>query len=248
MKILNCLLLLCLLGQVSHAQARYTSAQVHSHNDYAQVNPFFGAYQLRCGSIEADVFLQNGELMVAHTPFEIRPERTLKSLYLEPLQKEFQHKRGEPLQLLIDLKTASKPTLDTLVSQLRQYRALIAKRSRLKIVISGNMPPPTDFGQYPSWIYFDGRFTQTYSAKELKRVALFSMSFGSVGKWSTNEELSKETQQKALEWVQKAHQQGKKIRFWATPDTPQAWQMLQSLGADWIGTDNPPRVVEFLKN
>ena len=44
---------------------------------------------LDCGicSIEADVVLVNGELLVAHKREEVTPGRTLQSLYLEPLRK-----------------------------------------------------------------------------------------------------------------------------------------------------------------
>ena len=52
----------CLLS----AQSRvYSSVEnVHSHNDYLQNVPFYTAYSARCASIEADVFLVDGELYV----------------------------------------------------------------------------------------------------------------------------------------------------------------------------------------
>ena len=52
----------CLLS----AQSRvYSSVEnVHSHNDYLQNVPFYTAYSTRCASIEADVFLVDGELYV----------------------------------------------------------------------------------------------------------------------------------------------------------------------------------------
>lgn len=224
---------------ISRLWAQVPASSVHSHNDYAQAEPFWGAYNLRCGSIEADVYLQQGELMVAHLPTEIRPERTLAKMYLEPLDTQLQGQKGYPLQLLIDLKTPATATLDTLVSQLQKWPTLTHPNSPIKIVISGNMPTPQDFDRYPNWIHFDGRFTQVYSAAQLERVALMSMSFGNVGKWNSKGPLDATTYQKAVEWVQKAHQMGKKIRFWATPDTPQAWQTLQQMQADWIGTDTP---------
>ena len=40
---------------------------IHSHNDYAQKRPFWGAYEAGADSIEADVFLVDGELLVAHS-------------------------------------------------------------------------------------------------------------------------------------------------------------------------------------
>lgn len=241
------LICLCLIAGILKAQPRYTAAQIHSHNDYQQGNPFFGAYALQCGAIEADVYLQNGELMVAHTPAEIRPERTLTQLYLQPLANQMKQGKNYPLQLLIDLKTAAAPALDTLLSQLRLFPMLTNPANGLKIVISGNMPAPPDFHKYPAWLFFDGRFSTAYSEAELARVALFSMSFLSIGKWDEKEGLKPETRDKINEWTQKAHQKGKKIRFWATPDTPTTWQELQTLGVDWIGTDKPQALADFLK-
>src|ERR1700750_333937 len=44
----------------------YTVANTHSHNDYEQPTPFWMAYQEQFGSIEADIFWLNGQLIVAH--------------------------------------------------------------------------------------------------------------------------------------------------------------------------------------
>ncbi|MDX2147735.1 MAG: phosphatidylinositol-specific phospholipase C/glycerophosphodiester phosphodiesterase family protein [Planctomycetota bacterium] len=57
----------------------------HSHNDYWQTRPLLDALDLGFCSVEADVFLIEGELRVGHDVSECRPGRTLESLYLEPL-------------------------------------------------------------------------------------------------------------------------------------------------------------------
>ena len=36
----------------------------HSHNDYNRTAPFWEAYSQHCTYIEADVFLQDGEILV----------------------------------------------------------------------------------------------------------------------------------------------------------------------------------------
>ena len=239
------------LLSISQLQAQPRSpANGHSHNDYQQVAPFSLAYQAQLGSIEADVFLKNGELFVAHFPMDIKPERSLNLLYLQPLMAVFRQNKGKiyanyPLQLLIDLKTPASPTLDTLVSQLKRYPELL--QSAVKIVISGNMPAPEQFKNYPDWISFDGRLNQTYSAETLPRVALISASFTEFSKWKGEETLLETDRLKLMEAIQKAHSLNKKIRFWATPDTPKTWQTLLDLGADWIGTDKPVKLARFLR-
>ena len=39
---------------------------IHSHNDYARRVPFYQAYAQQVASIEADVFLRDGKLLVGH--------------------------------------------------------------------------------------------------------------------------------------------------------------------------------------
>src|ERR1044071_5134266 len=84
--------------------------RAHSHNDYEHARPLFDALEHGFGSIEADIWLMNGRLLVAHERGGIRPERTLQSLYLDPLRGRVQRNGGRlyagglPATLLIDVK------------------------------------------------------------------------------------------------------------------------------------------------
>src|SRR5260221_9734513 len=97
------------------AQPRtYTVANAHSHNDYENALPFQMAYDEQFGSIEADIFLQNNELIVAHDTHEVLLNRTLDKLYLQPLAAAILKNKGfvypgnnRQLQMLIDIKTDS---------------------------------------------------------------------------------------------------------------------------------------------
>jgi len=98
---------------LSNAQPlRYTVANTHSHNDYEQATPFWLAWQAQFGSIEADIFWLNGQMLVGHSLEEIKSGRTLEEYYLKPLLSCLQKNNGHPyadtarqLQLLIDVKT-----------------------------------------------------------------------------------------------------------------------------------------------
>nr|BFD86161.1 hypothetical protein StreXyl84_55620 [Streptomyces sp. Xyl84] len=57
----------------------------HAHNDYAHPRPLLDALDHRFNSVEADIHLVDGELLVAHDPADLDPRRTLASLYLDPL-------------------------------------------------------------------------------------------------------------------------------------------------------------------
>src|SRR5690606_31858017 len=127
----------------------------HSHNDYTRNNPFNQAYGLGFGSIEADLFLKDGELYVAHDPEDITNERTFSKLYLEPIHEAYKHSsdgylfhnKGQ-LQLLIDPKTEGAPILEHLTKLLKPHRDLFDSKNNpkaVKLVISGNRPKPADF-------------------------------------------------------------------------------------------------------
>lgn len=61
--------------------------QVHSHNDYWRAIPVFDALSYGFNSIESDVWLVEGTLLVGHNSLYLASSRTVKSLYLEPLKK-----------------------------------------------------------------------------------------------------------------------------------------------------------------
>ena len=86
-------LLILLAGFQISAQA----PKVHSHNDYEQTVPFWYALGAGASSIEADVFFENNELLVAHDKNEISKERTFENLYL----KSFVHTAEALLQSLL---------------------------------------------------------------------------------------------------------------------------------------------------
>src|SRR5689334_16577983 len=61
--------------------------RAHAHNDYEHKRPLFDALEQGFCSVEADVYLIEGRLLVAHNPLDLKPERSLQALYLEPLKR-----------------------------------------------------------------------------------------------------------------------------------------------------------------
>ncbi len=233
--------------------AQYTVQNAHSHNDYANKVPFWTAYNAHFGSIEADIFEVNGELIVAHTKSEAKKGRTLDDLYIKPLVLRYEQNRNKPwpdydgkLQLLIDLKTPPSTTLDLLVDKLKQYPEVFDRSvnpDAVQVVITGDMPKPVDFGLYPSFIMFDGRLSITYSPEQLERIALYSATWN----MPNSKSLATADRTKVEETIRMVHGLNKKMRFWATDDTPEAWKMLMDLGVDYINTDKINELAEYLK-
>ncbi len=243
--------IICIAGLQSLAQ-NYTSSSVFAHNDYEKPIPFYSAYHLQAGYIEADIFLQDGRLMVAHTRSEIDTNLTLDSLYLIPLQRSIRKNKGyayadqqKSLTLMIDLKTDGNSTMQALVNTLNRYPDLI-NANNLKVVISGNVPDPASWEKIPSFIHFDGRPGIAYSPAQLERIQLISTSFPV--KWNGKGVLTTEDRDKITALRDDVHGKGKKIRFWGAPDFENAWIQFMNLQIDIIGSDQISILVPFIKD
>jgi alkaline phosphatase len=250
---LSAILAACLLWQSLPAQSRYTPANVHAHNDYEQPIPFYAAFNRQAGSIEADIFLQKGELYVAHTPEGIQADRTLDALYLKPLQAAIRKNGGkvyahgnDTLQVFIDLKTEGTSTMQALVRKLGGYPD-ITKNSFIRVVISGDVPPASGWEKYPAYFYFDGRPGRQYSPEQAKRIALVSDNFRKYTNWNGKGVIVQAERQKIGQLIDSVHRQGQKIRFWATPEGINAWKTLMRMGVDWLGTDQVTELTEYLR-
>ena len=164
---------------------QHSSASIFAHNDYEKPIPLMAAYNAQVGFIEADVLLQGHDLLVAHSANEIQKDKTLESLYLNPLNDLIEKNGGsaypdkeKTLTLMIDLKTEAVATLNVLVFKLKKYPLLTSCKT-LTITISGNTPMPALWKNYPGFIYFDGRPYITYTTEQQKRIRLVSASFQS---------------------------------------------------------------------
>lgn len=243
-------LLLSALGTTGFSQL-YTAANAHSHNDYEQAFPFWGAYNQGFGSIEADIFLQGDELLVAHDKQELLLHRRLDSLYLLPLQSCILQNNGRVyrlpnrrLQLMIDIKTNGEATLDALVALLQKFPTLTATPS-LQIVISGSRPPQQKFASYPYYIFFDGETNVSYTPEALSKIAMLSNNFQTYSSWNGKGIIPAKERLVLEALVKEAHSLGKKIRFWNAPDTLNAWYGFMKLGVDYINTDHVQSIGTF---
>jgi len=229
------------------AIAQENLKKTHAHNDYEHAKPFFEAYKLGYGSIEADVYAINGELLVSHNLADVKADRTLQSLYIDPIVAVLKAKKqGNFHQFLIDFKTNADSTLPLLIKFLAPHKDLFVK-SGLRIVISGNRPLIKDYINFPTWITFDGRSTETYPAGLGSYVILESESVYKFGMWSGQSPMPAAMKEKLKVYVEKVHGAGRKLRLWGTPNTLMAYQALWDLGVDYIGSDNLSELADFLK-
>ena len=252
MRLLTCLLL-SVCTYACYAQG-YTAASIFAHNDYVQPVPFHLAYSQGAGYIEADVFLVQNKLLVAHTDKEIDPRKTLEDLYLKPLNDQIGKNKGtayadpkKTLTLMIDLKSEGITTLRQLVLELKKYPKLTATKT-LEVTVSGSMPDPARWKEFPAFIHFDGRPGIAYTPEQLNRVALISTSFTDQVKWNGKGILTAADRAKIEALQKEAHDKGKKLRFWAAPDFSNAWLVLMDLKTDILNTDHVTELNTFLKD
>lgn len=225
---------------------------IHAHNDYVKPRPLMNALENRVFSVEADVFLVNGALLVAHTAREIDPAKTLKKLYLEPMYQLYTANKGHispdtayTICLAIDIKEKGSQVIPLLGKMLAAYGDCF-DRSRnphaIQVVLSGDRTPADQWTGYAGSIYFDGRPFETYDNATLQRVAFISDNYFNYVDANAPGNLDK---LKAT--IEQIHKLGKPVRFWAAPDNAEGWKKLRQLGADILNTDHVSECRAFLK-
>ncbi len=251
-KIILYLVFVCLawFPAVQAQQIIYTVANAHAHNDYEHPVPLYTAYNAGFGSIEVDVFPVNGILCVAHHKKEIQTHRTLKNLYIDPLIKELAANKHRQLKLLVDIKENYKLSLNLLIQEieiLKQYLSTPQENKPLKIIISGERPPPAEYNNYPPYIFFDDNFRMPHNTVEWNRVGLVSMPFNKITAWKGEDAINRKDKKRLRHIIDSVHAARKPIRFWAAPDTKASWKLQIKLRVDLIGTDKIDELANFLQ-
>ncbi len=229
--------------------------KIHAHNDYVQPKPFVNAYAHKADFIEADVWVQNGKLVVSHD----KPgpnATTLDSLYLKPIAALFAQHNGKvsadrdyTFGLMIDVKDDPTVALPKLIDMLQANLVSFnrnANASAVQVIISGNRPRPDKFLDYPL-LQFDGRPSEVYDQETLQKVAMISDNLQSYTRWNGTGDLSGEDRDKLKRVIKRAHSDGKPVRLWAIPDQPDAWKTLKKLGVDIINTDRVAEATTALR-
>ena len=264
--VLVCLVLLSVLSCGSHVAGTHVIplSRAHAHNDYEHDRPLYDALDHGFSSVEADIFLVDDDLYVAHNRRDITPERTLRRLYLDPLRERVKqnggrvHPNGPQFTLLIDIKTGAVETYKTLDRILAEYRDIFTSfgpdgRSGKAVlaIISGNRPRELMESQKLRYAGCDGRLTDLESESPADLVPMISDNWSKHFTWNGTGEMPAKERDRLREIVQKAHEKGRLVRFWSTPDNPSParaalWRELLSAGVDLINTDDLKGLRQFL--
>jgi Glycerophosphoryl diester phosphodiesterase family len=228
----------------------------HSHNDYEQPRPLETALEHRVYSVEVDIYHSSGELTVSHYPWGSKG--TLKELYLDPLQARVDAKGsvygdGLPFTLWIDLKDGDRELVDALYGLLDSYsmltsftpngsipgpvtavltgdaegkKDLITTFSPRRATSDSNDYTPEDPPATTAWMFYALAWTDYLD--------------------SATGSLSDDDEERLACIAENAHGNGRQVRFYGAPDNPEYWRTALDFGVDYINTDNPAALEDFL--
>jgi len=232
----------------------------HAHNDYAHKRPLLDALDAGFCSVEADVYVVEGDLWVSHDREDLKTTRRLTNLYLDPLLERARAHQGRiypdgpEFYLMIDFKSEAVETYQALRNILKDYREMLTEfgpngvqRRAVTVVISGNRPIDLLASETSRLAFIDGRFVDmngNTASSEL--IPWISENWENHFDWNGRGTMPVEEATKLEGVIQKAHAQGRKIRFWNTPETGAYWRKAHSLGLDFINTDRLKRLQSVL--
>lgn len=240
-------------------------AAAHAHNDYEHDRPLLDALEHGFTSVEADVWLVDGELRVAHDLVDTRAGVTLESLYLDPLDALVRQEGHSVypgwdgnLQLMIDIKSEAEATYAAVEKELAEHPQLMTRYSKGKVtegpvtaVISGNRPLATMQAAEKRFGFYDGRSADLASSAPAGLMPIVSDNWTKLFAWRGVGPMPETERTKLRAYVEAAHSKGYRVRFWATPDQPGAardavWTELHNAGVDHINTDDLAALDAFL--
>jgi alkaline phosphatase len=131
--------------------------RIHAHNDYQKPEPLINALRYKVFSIEADIYLSDNRLLVAHDKKELATAKTLDSLYLQPIIELFHQYKGTISEdtsyapiLMIDIKENGEATIAQLIKLVSTHRFCFRP--------FGKCPGGAACYQWGSWNFFNMDF------------------------------------------------------------------------------------------
>jgi len=236
----------------------------HSHNDYLRPTPLWDALSLGFISIEVDIHLVGGALLVGHDEEGLDATRTLQSLYLDPLRDHVRAHNGwvypseHSLLLLIDIKSEALSTYEELRGVLARYSDMLTTYSEtevqtrsISVVVSGNRPRGLMMGEDVRLATYDGRIEDLGSRMPDNFVSVISDNWEDHFGWRGLGSLSEADSGRLAQTVEAAHRSGYRLRFWNIPapdggPMDEVWRRLVEAGVDLLSVDDVYAYRDFL--
>ncbi len=217
-----------------------------------QTQPLTTALEDGFTSVEVDLQLIRGKIMVGHTASDAQAKNlTLEQAYLAPLQERVhQHGAvypdGSQVTLMLDIKGNSESTYSALRPLLASYHEMLAQSHNgqtipgpVRIVITGNQPALTS--EQDRSVFLDAKLAEVLAHPEQVDSQLspcVSGDFRRYFRWNGSGTMPAKEQEKLAKMVEDVHDLGLELRLWAAPDNPNTWNTLHHHGVDRINTDD----------
>jgi len=224
-------------------------AGTHSHNDYLQARPLNEALDNGFSSVEVDVFLVNGRLLVGHDRKDLQAEKTIEALYLKPLADRVKEHGGwvypgrERLWVLVDIKADGSNVYRELKRSLSDFPSL---RKAVRFVISGDRPIDDIVKDKGKFAALDGRWEDLVKGYSPELMPWVSESWTTHFQWVGLGPFPAEMQVKLSSMSAQVHSQKRLLRFWGAPDSEVVWKVQREGGVDWLNTDRPAELRRWL--
>lgn len=225
--------------------------RAHAHNDYLHARPLHDALSYGFCSVEADIWLVNGELLVAHDRSAVDPTRTLEALYLRPLWDLFQANGGrifpEPaaFTLLVDIKNTGTETFRALDARLSRYDPMLTHftddstaAGAVTVIVSGERATDVILSSSPRRAGIDGRLSDLDGPLNGNQMPLVSDNWSLHFGWTGSGAMPADEAARLAALVAKARERGMRMRFWNIPQTQQVWSRLYDAGVDLLNADD----------
>jgi hypothetical protein len=163
------------------------------------------------------------------------------------------YRNGPTIVLLVDVKSDAAPTYAALHEELKGYADMLTtfrgermEPRAITVIVSGNRAREEMAAQAVRYAAIDGRSADLETNPAVALVPIVSDNWQKLFAWRWEGPMPGEQQTLLRLWIDRAHAQGRKVRFWNTPDTPEAWRILLAAGVDIIGTDDLAGLQRFL--
>lgn len=232
-----------------------------AHNDYSHKRPLYDALDNGYTNIEADIFLKDGNLVVAHINPFFKQHRTLEVLYLKPLLDRINENHGRiysgydhPITLMIDIKTEAERTYTVLKTLLEKYRPILTRyengkiyNKQITVVLSGNKPYKSVIAESRRLVFIDQDLrTANRDTISSNVFAMASCKYSKLLRWDGTGNFPTAERSLLMSYVARCHKFGKRVRLWASPENLGVWHALLSCGVDMINTDKLVELKNFL--
>jgi hypothetical protein len=240
-------------------QAQQILDSGHSHNDYTHEHPLFDALGYGYKSIEIDVWLHDGKLIVDHDGIGLDGKKDIEEEYLLPIIERVKAHHGwvydgdsTPTIFMVEFKNDPEACYTVLKTLIDKHKTLFADRmgvgGPIKLLITGHRPWQSLLKGDALYITADADIRQAADSVPPYIIERVSDPYGNHFTWKGNGPMPKKQKEKLLSLVKIAHDHGRQIRFYAMPQNENVWRELLDDGVDWINVDKLEKFATFYKS